>query len=117
MPSFTSKTVPTSRTSMSARSAAWISLRRRFFSSPGRRMESVAMGYRLRDCEKYHMLKGGGRRRRAAKGRQKLYTRPGSSSEKTSKDATGTEFAQLHRRGSRYAPRRARQVAGRRIAE
>src|SRR2546430_11735552 len=55
IPSFTSSTVPTSRTSISARSAVWISLRRISFSSPGRRMESVAMGAPLGDCEKYHM--------------------------------------------------------------
>src|SRR5438034_7698017 len=54
MPSFTSSAVPTSRTSISARSAAWISLRRISLSSPGRRMESVAMGCRLGDCESYH---------------------------------------------------------------
>src|SRR6266550_121724 len=54
MPSFTSSAVPTSRTSISARSAAWISLRRISLSSPGRRMESVAMGSGLEDCESYH---------------------------------------------------------------
>src|SRR3989449_4739499 len=54
MPSFTSSAVPTSRTSISARSAAWISLRRISLSSPGLRMESVAMGCRLGDCESYH---------------------------------------------------------------
>src|SRR6266404_3494383 len=60
MPSFTSSAVPTSRTSISARSAAWISLRRISLSSPGLRMESVAMGYRLGDCEKYHKNAGRG---------------------------------------------------------
>src|SRR2546430_745558 len=55
IPSFTSSTVPTSRTSISARSAVWISLRRISFSSPGRRMESVAMGAPLGDCEKYQI--------------------------------------------------------------
>src|SRR2546422_6107199 len=54
MPSFTSSAVPTSRTSISARSAAWISLRRISLSSPGLRMESVAMGSGLEDCESYH---------------------------------------------------------------
>src|SRR2546426_8297080 len=55
MPSLTSSTVPTSRTSISARSAAWISLRRISLSSPGLRMESVAIAPRSRDCEKYHI--------------------------------------------------------------
>src|SRR6266851_1734781 len=54
MPSFTSSTVPTSRTSMSARLAAWISLRRISLSSPGLRMESVAMGSGVGVCETYH---------------------------------------------------------------
>src|SRR5713226_2572178 len=54
MPSFTSNTVPTSRTSMSARSAAWISLRRIALSSPGLRMESVPMGSGVGVCETYH---------------------------------------------------------------
>src|ERR1041384_1636525 len=56
MPSFTSSTVPTSRTSIDARSAAWISLRRMSFSSPGLRMESVAIGLGSGDCENYHIL-------------------------------------------------------------
>src|SRR2546425_10246041 len=54
IPSFTSSTVPTSRTSISARSAVWIFLRRISFSPPGRRMESVALGAPLGDCEFYH---------------------------------------------------------------
>src|SRR5260370_6053350 len=83
MPSFTSKTVPTSRTSMAARSAAWISLRRRFFSSPGRRMESVAIGQGLgvrdwglgfkfvKNITNYRAAKGGEDRRWGGK----TYTR------------------------------------------
>src|ERR1041384_167922 len=56
MPSFTSSTVPTSRTSIDARSAAWISLRRMSFSSPGLRLESVAIGLGSGDCENYPIL-------------------------------------------------------------
>src|SRR5437588_11644045 len=55
MPSFTSDTVLSDRTSSSARSAVWISLRSTSVSSPGLRMESVAMGVPVEDCEKYHI--------------------------------------------------------------
>src|SRR5882672_12971930 len=69
IPSFTSRTVPTSSTSRALRSAASISRRRMSLISPGRSVVSVAIRGRLvadgRDCpdacEKYHKVGGSGK--------------------------------------------------------
>src|SRR5689334_354833 len=113
MPSFTSSTVPTSRTSISARLAAWISLRRMSLSSPGFRMESVAMGCPLGDCEKYHIAALPPPRAGSAVS----YSRSGPASNDPGEDAPRPDGAQLLGGGAGHAPRGGREMAGRRVPE
>src|SRR6266516_3981715 len=129
MPSLTSSTVPTSRTSISARSAAWISLRSISLSSPGRSMESVGMGAPLGDCEKYHIQQDGERRGRSGKDGEGVaakpspsfpiasHTRSRSPPQESRQHPSRPHVPQLLRRRARYPARRARQVAGRGVAQ
>src|SRR5258708_5733243 len=111
MPSFTSSTVPTSRTSMSARSAAWISLRRISLSSPGLRMESVAMGSGVGVCETYHKKSKVGSQNAVSHSR----SRP--PAQEPDQHPPWAERAELLRCRAGHASGRAGEVARRGVAE
>src|SRR6267143_3454713 len=108
MPSFTSSTVPTSRTSMSARSAAWISLRRISLSSPGLRMESVAMGSGVGVCETYHKKWEVG---------SDSHTGSRSSAQEPDQHPPRSQRAELLGSRARHASGRAGQVARRGVTK
>src|SRR3989442_9766715 len=131
MPSFTSRTVPTSRTSISARSAVWISRRRISLSSPGRRMESLAIGFGWEIVKNITYFRTGedgeGRRRSEQDGEgvnllrpppsssdlpRPLFTRPRPSSYKARHHTSEPDGTQLRGRSPRHPPRRPHLMAG-----
>src|SRR3989442_12537029 len=131
MPSFTSRTVPTSRTSISARSAVWISRRRISLSSPGRRMESLAIGFGWEIVKNITYFRTGedgeGRRRSEQDGEgvnllrpppsssdlpRPLFTRPRPPFFKARHTPPGAERPQLLGGSARPPPRRRRQLPG-----